>query len=79
MCLKFWLIINIFLKPSANMNSYIFFTKLPKLIVTAEFFGEFIQTQKRYPTSSDKISVLTLRLFAISSQFFSCEVNFSKT
>ena len=28
-------------------------------IVVNSFFGEFIQTQKRYPTSTDKIGILT--------------------
>ena len=40
-------------------------------------FSEFIQTQKRYPTSLDKISILTWRLLVISSEHFSCELNSS--
>ena len=35
----------------------------------------FIQTQKRYPTSLDKMSILIWKLFIISSQNFSCELN----
>ena len=31
------------------------------------FFSEFIQTNKRYPTSLDKIRILTRKLLAISS------------
>ena len=36
---------------------------------------EFIQTQKRYPTSLDKISILIWKLFIISGQIFSSELN----
>ena len=42
-------------------------------------FSEFIQTQKRYPTSLDKISVLTQKLLAILSQNFSYEINSQRT
>ena len=38
-------------------------------------FSEFIQTQKRYPTSLDKIRILTWKLLVISSWNFSCELN----
>ena len=38
-----------------------------------QLFSEFFQTQKRYPTSLDKISILTWKLLAISSQSFSFE------
>ena len=36
---------------------------------------EFIQTQKRHPTSLEKISILTWKLLVISSQNFLCELN----
>ena len=42
-------------------------------------FPEFIQTQKRYPTSPDKISMLTWKLLVISSQIFSSEPNSQRT
>ena len=42
-------------------------------------FSEFIQTQKRYPTSLDKISNLTWKLLVISSENFSCELNSLRT
>ena len=35
-----------------------------------QLFSKFIQTQKRYPTSLDKIHILTWRLLVISSQNF---------
>ena len=35
---------------------------------------ESIQTQKRYPASFDKISILTGRILVISSQIVSCEL-----
>ena len=38
-------------------------------------FFVFIQTKRRYPTSLDKISILTWKLLFISSQNFSCELN----
>ena len=53
------------------------FTKLPRTIVTCYFSLSSIQTQKRYPTSFDKISILTWRWLVISSQIFSCEQSFS--
>ena len=34
---------------------------------SARLFSEFIQTQKRYPTSPDKIRILTWKLLVISS------------
>ena len=36
----------------------------------SQLFVKFIQTQKRYPTSHDKVSILTWRLFAILSKTF---------
>ena len=41
-------------------------------------FTNFIQTQKRHPTSLDKTSILTGRLLFTSSQNFSCERNSSE-
>ena len=38
-------------------------------------FSEFIQTQKRYPTSFDKIHNLTWKLLVISNENFSSELN----
>ena len=40
---------------------------------------EFIQTQKRYPSCLNKISILTWKLFTISSQNVSCELNYQRT
>ena len=48
------------------------FTKLPRIIVAHDY--NFIQTQKVYPTSFGKISILTWRPFFIWSQSFSCEL-----
>ena len=42
-------------------------------------FAEFIQTEKRYATSIDKISILTGELLITSSLNFSCKLNFSRT
>ena len=42
-------------------------------------FFEFIQTQKRYAISLDKIRILTWKLLVISSQNFSCELNSQRT
>ena len=36
----------------------------------------FIQTHKRYPTSLENIGIISWRLFVISSQNFSCELNY---
>ena len=47
------------------MVCYGLFTKIPKLIVVHDFFGEFIQTQERYPTYINKMSILTWRLLVI--------------
>ena len=38
-------------------------------------FSEFIQTQKRYPTSLNKIRIVTWELLVISSEDFSCDLN----
>ena len=38
-----------------------------ELLSLATFFSEFIQTQKRYPTSLDKMLILTWKLLVISS------------
>ena len=45
----------------------------------SRLFSEFIQTQKRYPTSLDKICILTWKLLVISSWNFSCELNSKRT
>ena len=49
--------------------------KFTENICRSRLFFEFIHTQKRYPTSLDKISILTWKLFVIPSQNFSCELN----
>ena len=41
--------------------------------------SEFIQTQKRHPTSIDKISIPIWKLFASSSQKLSCELYSQRT
>ena len=41
-------------------------------------FSEFIQTQKTYPTSLDKICILTWKLLVISSKNFSGELKTPK-
>ena len=41
----------------------------------SRFFSEFIQTQKRYPTSPDKIRILTWKLLVTSGWNFSSELN----
>ena len=41
----------------------------------SRLFSEFIQTQKRYPTSLDKICILTWKLLVISSWNFPGELN----
>ena len=40
-----------------------------------QLFFEFIETQKSYRTSLDKISILTLKLLIISCQSLDCELN----
>ena len=42
---------------------------------SSRFFSEFIQTQKRYPISPDKIRILTWKLLVISGWNFSCKLN----
>ena len=49
--------------------------KLTENNCCSRLFSEFTQTQKRYPTSLDKASILTLKLLVIWSQNFSCELN----
>ena len=41
----------------------------------SRLFSDFIQTEKRYPTSLDKIIILTWKLLDISSQTLSCKLN----
>ena len=45
----------------------------------SEPFAEFIQTQKKYFISLDKISIPIWMLLVISSQNYSCELNSSRT
>ena len=45
----------------------------------SQLFPEFIQTQRRYPTSLNKISILNWTLVIVSSQNFSFELNSSRT
>ena len=42
-------------------------------------FSEFIQTEKRHPTSLDKIRILTSKLLVRSRQNFPCELNSQRT
>ena len=51
------------------------FYKFTKNYCCLQLFSNFIQTQKRYPASLDKICILTQKLLAISSQNFSCELH----
>ena len=44
---------------------YGFFTKLPRLIVARDFLLLLLQAQNTYPTSLDKISIITWALLAI--------------
>ena len=67
--------------PNKPMRVLLWFIKLPSTVAVCDFspssvtecscrlwlFFEFIQTQKRYPTSLDKISILTTKLHVISS------------
>ena len=46
---------------------YGFFTKFTENYCRSRLFSEFIQTQKRYPTSLDQIRILTWKLLVISS------------
>ena len=39
------------------------------------FFSEFIQTQKRYPTSLDKVGILIWKQLVLLSYNFFCELN----
>ena len=41
----------------------------------SQLFSQFIQTEKRYPISPDKISILIRKIIVISSSNFSCELN----
>ena len=45
----------------------------------SRLFTKFVQTQKKYPTFLDKLSILTRRIFVISSQNVCCERNSSRT
>ena len=44
-----------------------------------QLFSEFIQTQKRYPTSLDKIRILTWKLLVIAGQNCLCELDSQRT
>ena len=53
--------------------------KITKNNCCSLLFTEFIQTQKRHPTSIDKVSILIWRLHVISRQKFSFELNSTRT
>ena len=57
-CFKFWPMKNIFWK---------LVYRFTKNYCHLRLFSEFIQTHKRYPTSLDKICILTWKLLVISS------------
>ena len=58
---------NIFQKTISQLElDYGLFTNLPRIIVAYEF----IQTQKKYPTSLDKIRILTWKLLIIQAKTF---------
>ena len=73
-CITFCPIINIFRKLEANKSLRCFIYKINESNCCSRLFAKFIQTQKSYPTSLDKMRILTWRLLVISSQFFSCEL-----
>ena len=52
-----------------------FVYKFTKNYQIYRLFSKFIQTKKRYPTSLDKIRILTRKLSAISNKHFSCELS----
>ena len=52
-------------------------TKLPRTIVTHNFFAQFVQTQKSYPTFFDKVIILTWIL--LIKQHFSNKLNSYRT
>ena len=52
-------------------------TKLPRTIFTNNFFAQFVQTQKSYPISFDKIIILTWILF--TKLHFSNKLNSYRT
>ena len=56
-----------------------FVYKFTKKYCRLQLFSKLIQTQKKYPTSLDKISIITWKLLFISSQIFSCELNLKRT
>ena len=53
--------------------------KLTENYCHSQLFSKFIQTQKRYPTFLDKISILTWKLFVMSSQSLPCKLNSQRT
>ena len=65
---------------SKNYNSIrVFVYKIRENNCHLRYFAEFMQTQKTYTTSIDKISTLTWILLAMSNQKYSDELNFSVT
>ena len=53
--------------------------KLAEKHCRLRLFSEFVQTQKRYPTSFDKLIILTWKLLVTSSQIFTCELKSRRT
>ena len=80
MCFKFWPMKNIFGKLYKPIRVWLWLVyKFNENNYCLRLFFKFIQTQKRYPTSLDKISILTWKLLIILSQNFSCELNSQRT
>ena len=53
--------------------------KITKNICLSRLFTQLIQTQKKYLTSLENISILTWRLLILLHRNFSCELNFSRS
>ena len=81
-CFKFWPMKNIFVSKKLIIVCLQNYQEqlLPSTFcwVRSEFMSSFMSSFKRYPTSLEKISILTWRLLVMSSQKFSCKLNFSR-
>ena len=58
---------NIFRKLQASESLIMACLQIYRELLSLTTFPEFIQTQKRYPTSPDKIRILIEKLLAISN------------
>ena len=78
-CFKFWPIKNVS-KTNKPIRVWLWLLyKFNENNCCLRLFSKFIQAQKIFPNSIEKISILTWKPLVISIQNFSCELNSTKT